>query len=311
MTKQNSKEIQGELEELSDGSPIKPNKLNEALANLEANRSKRPKKVIVPEVIIKTQLSLEFWPDPVRKIPNPLLRGALFSVSKIREIAKKRELLSSVKGIEIRFKGERFNQTDLDVLEMLLHYGRTKPLESLVEFNAHQLLTDLGRPVGGDAYDQLKEEIARLASGLVEITFSDRKTFGGTLIKNFYRDETIQRYVVSFDEKMMMLYEQGATYIEIDKRLRLGANNLAKWLYRWYLSHAHPLDYKVETLKKLCGSNTKRTSDFRKALKVSLELLKKNDLIASWSINPETDLVRVVNKQNVNSKNYKKPIEGM
>lgn len=76
-----------------------------------------------------SQMSLDLWPDSVRGIPNAVLRGSLFTVSKTRTIAKNRELLAAVEGIEIRFKGERFNQTDLDVWEMLLHLARLQPCQ--------------------------------------------------------------------------------------------------------------------------------------------------------------------------------------
>lgn len=273
-----------------------PERLNEAMRKLGENLSKKPlqdKPTKAPKN--ETQLSLEFWPTPVRKLPNSLLRGALFGVYKIRPVSIKREIISSLKGVIIKFKGERFNQTDLDVLEMLLHYGREKPLGTIIEFSAHQILNDLDRAIGGDGYEQLAEEMARLAAGLIEITWiGDKKTFGGTPLRNYYRDEKTQRYAFTFDEKIMLLYEQGATYIEIDNRLKLGVNSLAKWLYRFYLSHQQPLDYKVETLKDLCGSTVARLGDFRKALKVSLDLLIKNNLIASWSINPDNDHVKII-----------------
>jgi hypothetical protein len=115
-------------------------------------------------------MHLDHWPDHVRGVPNAALRGSLFSISQERSIAKKRELLASVGGIEIRFKGERFNQTDLDVLEMLLHFARMRPLENQVSFSANCLLSNLGRKTGGQDHEQLKEELARLQGGVVEIT---------------------------------------------------------------------------------------------------------------------------------------------
>ena len=93
------------------------------------------------------QLSLDLWPDPVRSFPNVVFRSALFGISKIRDVSKKRTLIAAVEGIEIRFKGERFNQTDLDVCEQLLHMAREHPLGSKIEFSAHSLLRALGRDV--------------------------------------------------------------------------------------------------------------------------------------------------------------------
>jgi len=70
----------------------------EALEDLAA---KRPALTPAKPATKPRQLSLELWPDAVRGVPNAVLRGSLFSVSKQRSTAKKRELLAAVEGIEI------------------------------------------------------------------------------------------------------------------------------------------------------------------------------------------------------------------
>lgn len=240
-----------------------------------------------------SQMSLDLWPDSVRGIPNAVLRGSLFTVSKTRTIAKNRELLAAVEGIEIRFKGERFNQTDLDVWEMLLHLARLQPLGNRVEFSAHEFLKALGRLTGKSQHEQLKEEIARLRSGTVEITWTEkRKTFLGGLIEKAYRDEDTQRYVVIFDYKMLGLYENGYSHIDWNQRQALGSNNLAKWLHGFYATHAEPFPYKVETIKTLCGSTAKELKKFRQTLKSALNELTEIGAIQSWEINAD-DLVSI------------------
>jgi hypothetical protein len=242
------------------------------------------------------QMSLELWPDTVRGVPNAALRGALFSISQIRPIAKKRELVAAVDGIEVRVKGERFNQNDLDVWEMLLHLARERPLGNRVEFTANDLLKALDRKLGGTQHDQLKEEITRLRSGTVEVTWTkEGKTFGGGLISEYFYDDNNQSYVVVFSEKMLSLYEGGYTHIDWQQRKLLGGNNLAKWLHGFYASHAAPYPYKVETIRKLCGSkDDQRLGDFRKLLRSALEKLVTLGAIISWNIEPKTDLVTVV-----------------
>lgn len=263
----------------------------DALAKLTAR--KRPSKPVTAATVSRaTQLSLELWPDAVRGVPNAVLRGSLFTVSKQRATAKKRELLAAVEGIEIRFKGERFNQTDLDLWEMLLHLARMQPLGNQVEFTAYSLLKELGRGTGGKDHDDLKEDIARLLGGVVEITWTDtNKTFLGHLVEKAYRDETTQRYVVVFDQKMLGLYEGGYSYVDWQRRKALKGNSLAKWLQGFYASHAAPYPYKVETIKNLCGSTTARLTDFRRLLKAGLDELVKVGSIESWSI--KDDLIHI------------------
>lgn len=263
---------------------VKP--LNDALAKLTSNRKSVPKKPA-------PQLSLDFWPNAVRGVPNAVLRGALFSVSQ-RRTWLDRELVASVDGIEIRFKGQRFNQTDLDLWEMLVHLARQQPLGNRVDFSAHALLKVLGRGIGKTQHQQLADEIVRLRAGTTEITWTkDKKTFIGGMIAQAFRDDETGRYVVVLDPKMLTLYETGYSQVDWGQRQALGTNNLAKWLHGFYSSHAEPYPYKVETIKNLCGSTTKALREFRRSLKKALDELIAIDAIKSWSIN-ETDLVHII-----------------
>lgn len=276
---------------------------------VESKAEKKPRKsratkarTLTDVTNIKNDLpsQLKFWPDEVRGVPNAALRGALFSISKERKMAKNRQRLPTVDGHQIMFKGERFNQRDLDLWEMLLHIGRQQSYGDHIEFIGSDLLKALGRATGGGDYEELKEDISRLMSGVVEITFTDTKeTFIGSLIHNAYREETSQRYALVFDEKMRKLYDAGYTHVNWEQRNKLKDNSLAKWLHGFYATHAAPLRYKVETIKELCGSTTERLTDFRKALRTALEKLKEIGAITSWSIDAKSDLVAVRRKPSV------------
>lgn len=246
-----------------------------------------------PKAPAAKKLSLPLWPDAVRGVPNAFLRSALFGVSSIRKTYAKRTIIAAVEGYEIRFLGTSFNQTDLDVWEMLLHLARLHPMGKEVEFTAHSLLKELGRGTGGKDHEQLKEELARLGSGWTEITDTKaKKTFAGNFISSFVRDDEIDRYVVTFSPKMAQLYEAGHTLIDWEQRLALGRNNLAKWLQGQYATHAKPFPYKVETLRDLSGSAT-TVKAFKLKLKKALDELKVVGAILNWSID-EHDLVHVV-----------------
>lgn len=255
-------------------------------------KAKAKKKVAEP--IATCQLAFS-WGEKVRGVPNAALRSALFSINQRRVMVKKRTLLASVGGIEIRFKGERFNQTDLDVWEMLLHLSRDQPLGDRVEFSANAVLRGLGRGEGKAQHEQLKEEITRLRAGTVEIKWVEEgKTFVGGLVSKYFYDDVQERYVVIFDEDMMMLYDEGYTHVDWEQRKKLRQRSLAKWLHGFYSSHAEPLPYKVETIRDLCGSiPEQRLTDFRKLLRIALEQLKSNGSLISYEIDPKTDLLYV------------------
>jgi hypothetical protein len=245
-----------------------------------------------------------FWPNGVRGVPNVALRGALFSISRERETWKKRKELASVDGYQIIFKGERLNQRDLDLWEMLLHISRQQPYGKHIEFVASDLLKALGRTTSGDEYSDLKEDIARLRACSVEILVSGENTFGGGLIQNFYREEASQRYVIVFDEGIKRLFDTGITHVDWDHRMKLKDNSLAKWLHGFYSTHASPLKYKVETIKELCGSTVGRLADFRAALRKALDKLKSIGAITNWDIDAKTDLVTVRRKPSASQKRH-------
>ena len=229
---------------------------------------KAQKKAATPD----RQLKLELWPDEVRGVPNAILRGALFGVGQERTIHKKRTLVAAVEGYEIRFKGETFNQTDLDVLEGMLHLAMPHPLGKRVEFTVHSFLKALGRGTSGKHHEEFKEQVMRLVTGGIEITDTKaRVTFMGTLVSKAFREEDSGRYVVIFDKDMLNLYEAGYSHIDWNQRMALGKSTLAKWLHGFYATHAKPYPYKVETLHNLCGSADKSLRSFRQKLKKALE----------------------------------------
>lgn len=242
------------------------------------------------------QLSLPMWPDAVRGVPNAFIRSALFSVSNTRKTYAKRTIIASIEGYVVRFLGTSFNQTDLDLWMMLTHLARLQPLGTKVEFTAHSLLKELGRGTSGKEHADLAEQLTRLIGGVVEITWTkEKKAFAEALLSSYVRDDETGRYVVTFSPKMSKLFDSDYTLIDLEQRLALGKNNLAKALLDMYASHAKPFPYKVKTIMDMCGSTTKRLVDFRVSLRAALAQLVKVGAIKSWKIDPETDLVEVVN----------------
>src|SRR5215218_9719510 len=120
-----------------------------ALAKLEQSKARNaPAKKESPP----PQMMLPLWRESVRGIPNAALRGALFGVSQKREMLKKYTRLTTLQGVQVFFKGETFNQHDLDVLETLLHLAREQPIDAPVTFTSHAMLRVLGRSIGQNQY---------------------------------------------------------------------------------------------------------------------------------------------------------------
>lgn len=233
---------------------------------------------------------LPLWPEPTRGTPNAWLRGALFAAIQGKERrALKRELLATVEGVQIRFTGWQLDQSDMAVWETIVHLSRLQPLGERVEFTAHAILKALGRGTGKSQHEWLKESVARLYSGGVEITAGH--TYFGTLLKGA-RDEVTGRYSVELEPKLLSMYQPGCwTQIEWSQRNALRRKPLALWLHGWYCSHAKPYPLKPETLKRLSGSRNPQLASFSRQLGKALDALRDIGAIAAWEL--KNNLVHV------------------
>ena len=151
----------------------------------------------------------------------------------------------------------------------------------------------IGRDTGKAQYIWLDESIDRLIACLVKIK-SGKYVFTGSLLYKCLKDEATGDYQLSLDKDTLKLYgDNNWTGIEWEQRQALMRKPLALWLHGYFASHAAPFPIKVETLRKLCGSEAKVLYNFRQQLREALDTVKTCGAIVSWNIDPKTDLVTV------------------
>jgi hypothetical protein len=88
---------------------ITDSQLAGALARLGAAIEANPRKNSEPQQRAPAKvIQFPLWPEPVRGMPNPVLRSALFSAvhGKDRRFLDN-QLISAVDGVEIRFTGKQ------------------------------------------------------------------------------------------------------------------------------------------------------------------------------------------------------------
>jgi len=247
---------------------------------------------LVAQVIEATHLPV--CPSSVRAVPNSILRSALFSAiqGKTRRHINN-EVIASFENVEIRFKGDQLDQADRDVWEYAIHLLRGVEVGSSVNFNANSFLKGIGRHNGAHDYEWLDKAIIRLIACAVIIK-NEHRTFKGSLISSCINDEKTGEYQLTLDAKTLALYgDNNWTGIEWEQRQVLMRKPLALWLHGYYASHADPFPIKVETLRKLCGSEAKKLFHIREKLRIALDELKACGAIVSWQIDPDSDLVTV------------------
>ncbi|AGR71126.1 trfA family protein [Burkholderia pseudomallei MSHR303] len=78
---------------------------------------------------------LPLWPEPMRGVPNGVLRSALFgAIKRGKRRYMERESIACVSGVSIVYTGPRLDQSDLDVWEGALHLARVAKLGNRIDF---------------------------------------------------------------------------------------------------------------------------------------------------------------------------------
>lgn len=237
-------------------------------------------------------VQLPLWPEPVRGVPNSILRSALFgAIKRGRRTFLQREPVASYEGVTILQTGPRLDQADLDVWEQCLHLAHTQALGMRIYFSAHSFLRAIGRWTGKHDHEWLKNAFARLASSVVEIKDGKRAYFG-PMLHHGTRDDETGLYVIEINPAIARLYgTDGWTAVDWEQRMALKGQQLAQWLHAFYSTHADPYPMKVETIRRLCGSENKDLFGFRRELREALAELAATTGW-SWRID-ENDLVHI------------------
>ena len=221
-------------------------------------------------------VKLPLWPEAVRAVPNGFLRSALFgAIRRGPRRYMKREQIAALEGIEIYYTGERLDQSDLDLWEMILHIARLQGLGSECRATAYQLLKALGKADTGGNREVLHIRLMRLKATAVEIEQS-RYGYAGSLLDEVYRDKETREYVFRANPKLRTLFEPDQfTQVDWAVRRDLDGQSLAQWLHGFYTSHAQPYPTSIAKLYELSGSEAGERWKFAQTLRKNLDSLLK------------------------------------
>ena len=219
-------------------------------------------------------VQLPLWPDPVRAVPNGFLRSALFGAigrGKRRYIAG--EDLAACGGVTVRYKGERLDQSDLDVWESVLHAVRLQALGTQCRVTSYALLKLMGLTDTGGNRATLFSRIERLVANAVTIR-QGRYTYIGGLIEKAVRDEISHEWIIKIDPELAPIYAYDQfTLIDWSIRQSMSGKPLAQWLHGYYASHAKPYAVSITTLLTLSGSEGATPRSARQTLRRALDAL--------------------------------------
>lgn len=234
----------------------------------------------------------------LRAVPNGLVRSALFGlVQKGSDRTKflQQVELASVKGVKIIYTGALLDQSDLELWLSCVHLAKESKLGNTVLFTGSEMLNLLGLSDSGQNRKAIDISLGRLQATSLKIQ-QGRYKYSGSLLQELLQDTATDAYAISVSPSIKSLFATDQ-YTLLDSSIRQNlTSQLARWLYSFYATHKEPYSYKVENIKKLCGSRTKELWKFRQQLKVAMQEVeneyKKQGSEFSWMLS-ETDLLKV------------------
>jgi hypothetical protein len=254
---------------------------------------------------IESQLTLPFWNDNQRGIPNGPLRSSLFSaLGRGPRQLLERKPIQTIGNNSITYTGVHLDQDHLTLWETLLHVAREQQLGTKCEVTLYQLLKLLGKQDTGGNREVLLKRLDHLKATAIEIKQGPYSYTGG-LLEEAYRDDNTGMIIIILHKRLAALF-QPDQFTKLSWQIRQNIKRpLAKWLHGFYASHAHPYDVSIEFIHRLSGSEEKVIRNFRNqrlipALEELSEVCKKFNEYFAWEILPN-GLVHV-------SRNPKRPL---
>ena len=171
--------------------------------------------------------------------------------------------LQTASSKSLTFSGERFDQTDLDVLLALTALSRTSGMSAGTPFrtNLPEVLGQLGWPQGKRDAKRLLDSLHRLECARLLIR-NPRYSYHTTLVGKVLLDHRKADLVVALDDAVQSALLRSDRFPSLlRERREIGDAPLAKWLHgmAWAIPGAFCVE--IERLQRLSGLSGEMTPD--------------------------------------------------
>lgn len=244
------------------------------------------------ESIDVLQAVFPLWDDDRRGVPNPFIRGGLFTTrrSSERETIKSQRIVS-LSNYAINYAGSELRQDDLSLWVCLLTRSRGMRVGDPIFFTAYSLIKDLGWRMHSESYERLRGCIERMKLTSLSILTNNAKSgYTGSLIRDFafdaIDDDGNTKWMVRLEPAITSLFNvDSTTLLEWDQRRKIGSRaTITLWLHAFYSSHRDPIPYSVSKIHELCRSEEKKMANFRIRLRQALEKLVEIGFLSGYAI---------------------------
>jgi hypothetical protein len=150
----------------------------------------------------------------------------------------------------------------------------------------------IGRSTGGSQRKSLQQLVDDVMATSLRVTDPEGKaSFSGPLLA---RAADVQNgddaeFAVEISRELCKAFTRGFAKVNFEQRKALMKQPLALWLQLYVTKFHRPVP--VQELRRLSGSTTRRLTDFRKQLRIALDVLRKQGVIAAWHIDSENDVL--------------------
>lgn len=230
-------------------------------------------------------LQLPPWPDDMRALPNDWARSALFSVRNKRTpraALKNAEVFHIHKQVKISFTGIELRADDDELVwQQIIDYAKPLPLGSLLEFSYYQLCKDLDWPINGRYYQRAEDCLSRLQATAIKITTDRIGTVSLSMIDKFAVAEPGSgkaRCQIQIDPRMIYLFA-GSHFAQVEWVRYRALSPVSRRLYDYIASHRAPYPIKLETFRRLCGSDSARPAKWAEQVRNACAEIETSGLV--------------------------------
>jgi len=236
-----------------------------------------------------TLFDLAPWSDQLRALPNDFVRTALFTVRNKktpRALLQRQPLFSVDSGVTITYTGPELRaDSDELVYQQVLEYAKRVPIGEPVSFTFYELCKDVGWPVNGRYYDRAEECLTRLQATAMQFSSTRVGALESlSLIARFGvvgKGTTKSRCQIELEPEIAVLFADNR-YTKFQKWAEYRKlSPTARRMFDYFASHAKPYPIKLETARKMCGSDSMREKKWREQCGNACEELRALGMVAN------------------------------
>ena len=235
---------------------------------------------------------LPVWDESRRAMPNEYARSAIFTVRN-KKVARRtitNQDVFVVGDSVVRYTGIELRAYDDELVWLeVLNLAKNFPLGEWIQFSVYQICKALGWSKSKFYYKKIHECLLRLKATAVSIENSRLgKGKAIAFIEDYEWEDSsgakLPKCRVRIHQNMSDLFG-GHHFTELEWEAYIGLSPIARRIYDYAASHRIPYSLRLETVGKMCGSDSSnRVRRWREQVNKALEELKSKHLIKGGEV---------------------------